>query len=389
MLGGDFNAYGKETPITTILDGGYVSVKDLGKVDPPEYSYVFDGQWGTLDYVFMRESFFADSRAEAATWAVNSDELDYLDYNLDFGRDPAVFDGTTPFRFSDHDPIVLNFQLEKGVTLAPTAEFDCEGHAVLAGSAITFTGTTISGGDVNKGTAIYGDLTSLVGGELLDTAFDIPLLGATILAYGVAAAAERAGSESFGPAIGGGIFTAGTWRSGTITMAAGTTVTLDGENDPNSVFLLQAATTMTVGADCTILLINEAKAENVLWSVGALTTGARTIMEGNIVASGAMTFGANNEITGSIVAGSAITFGADNDIGSCVISNSAITFGAANSVTVVQDSRALQEAAAPVELAEFQVNAGADSATDSAVLTTLSAHAFLVLSFTLAFAMFG
>jgi predicted extracellular nuclease len=69
MLGGDFNAYGKETPITTILDGGYVSVKDLGKVDPPEYSYAFDGQWGTLDYsyVFMRESFFADSRAEAAT----------------------------------------------------------------------------------------------------------------------------------------------------------------------------------------------------------------------------------------------------------------------------------------------------------------------------------
>jgi predicted extracellular nuclease len=68
MLGGDFNAYGKETPITTILDGGYVSVKDLGKVDPPEYSYVFDGQWGTLDYVFMRrESFFADPQPSRST----------------------------------------------------------------------------------------------------------------------------------------------------------------------------------------------------------------------------------------------------------------------------------------------------------------------------------
>jgi predicted extracellular nuclease len=86
----------------------------LGKVDPPEYTYVFDGQWGTLDYIFMRESFFADSLAEAATWAVNSDEVDYLDYNLDDGRDLTVFDGTTPFRFSDHDPIVLNFQLEEG-----------------------------------------------------------------------------------------------------------------------------------------------------------------------------------------------------------------------------------------------------------------------------------
>jgi hypothetical protein len=316
--------------------------------------------------------------------------------------------------------------------LAPTAEplfseFDCESHAVLAGSAITFAGTTISGGDKNAGTAIYGDLTSLVGGELLDTAFDIPLLGATILAYGVAAAVGRAGSESFSPpAIGGGTFTAGTWRSGTITMAAGTTVTLDGENCPNSVFLLQAATTMTVGADCTISLVNEARAENVLlWSVGALTTGARIIMEENIVASATMIFGANNDITGSIVAGSAIAFGADNDVGSCVIANATITFGAANLVTAgvqegpslrsrnlsvnssptnrdsspsfksllsetaLQCSRALQEAAAPFELAEFQVNAGADSTADSAFLTTLSANAFLAFSFTLAFAMFG
>jgi predicted extracellular nuclease len=112
MLGGDFNAYAKETPITTIIDGGYVSVTDLGKTDPPAYSYVFDGQWGTLDYIFLRES-FADSLVEASTWAVNSDELDYLDYNLDFGRDPAIFDGTTPFRFSDHDPIVLNLKIKK------------------------------------------------------------------------------------------------------------------------------------------------------------------------------------------------------------------------------------------------------------------------------------
>jgi hypothetical protein len=34
----------------------------------------------------MRESFFADSLAEAASWAANSDELDYLDYNLYFGQ---------------------------------------------------------------------------------------------------------------------------------------------------------------------------------------------------------------------------------------------------------------------------------------------------------------
>jgi hypothetical protein len=180
--------------------------------------------------------------------------------------------------------------------------------------------------------------TSLVGGELLDAAFDVTQLGGTILAYKDAAAAERAGSESFGVEIGDQTFAAGTWRSGTITMSAGATVTLDGEKDPNSVFLLQAVTTMTVGAGCAILLVNEAKAGNVSWSVGTLTTGDRAIVKGNVVASSVVTFGANNEITGSsIVAGSAITFCADNDVRSCVIANTAITFGAANFVTVVQE----------------------------------------------------
>jgi hypothetical protein len=57
------------------------------------------------------------------------------------------------------------------------------------------------------------------------------------------------------------------------------------------------------------------------------------------------------------------------------------------SETALHYSRALQEAAAPFELAEFQVNKGVDTIPDSAFLNTLSAPAFLALS--LAFAMFG
>jgi hypothetical protein len=52
--------------------------------------------------------------AGAATLAVISDEFDYFDYHLDFGRDPEIVYGTTPFRFSDHDPLVLNLKLEMG-----------------------------------------------------------------------------------------------------------------------------------------------------------------------------------------------------------------------------------------------------------------------------------
>ncbi len=45
-------------------------------------------------------------------WQINADEADALDYNLDFGRDPNIFDGTVPYRTSDHDPIIVGLDLE-------------------------------------------------------------------------------------------------------------------------------------------------------------------------------------------------------------------------------------------------------------------------------------
>jgi hypothetical protein len=35
-----------------------------------------------------------------------------LDYNLEFGRDPSLFDTDTPFRASDHDPIIVGLTLD-------------------------------------------------------------------------------------------------------------------------------------------------------------------------------------------------------------------------------------------------------------------------------------
>ena len=75
------------------------------------YGYLFDAMLGTLDYAFASVSLF-NAIVGALEWNINSDEADALDYNLDFGRDPAIFDGTTPFRASDHDPLVVGFSFE-------------------------------------------------------------------------------------------------------------------------------------------------------------------------------------------------------------------------------------------------------------------------------------
>jgi hypothetical protein len=58
------------------------------------------------------------------------------------------------------------------------------------------------------------------------------------------------------PEIASLTFTPGTWRSGTTSIVAGATAILDGQGDPNSVFLFQSITTM-------LMVLKEAKAKNV------------------------------------------------------------------------------------------------------------------------------
>jgi len=45
--------------------------------------------------------------AGIAEWHINADEPRLIDYNLDFNRDAGLFDETSPFRSSDHDPVIV------------------------------------------------------------------------------------------------------------------------------------------------------------------------------------------------------------------------------------------------------------------------------------------
>ncbi|MGB3790742.1 MAG: endonuclease/exonuclease/phosphatase, partial [Phormidesmis sp.] len=111
LIVGDLNAYAQEEPITILKEEGYTDLAEqfLGT---GAYSFVFDGQLGTLDYAMANESLSAQVTG-ATEWHINSDEPDAIDYNLDFESDPALFDGDTPFRTSDHDPILIGLNLSQ------------------------------------------------------------------------------------------------------------------------------------------------------------------------------------------------------------------------------------------------------------------------------------
>ena len=83
-----------------------VNGRSNGDISP----VLFSGQSGALDHALATSS-LAPQVAGAIEWHINADEAPVRDYNLDFGRDASLFDGTTPYRASDHDPTLVGLDL--------------------------------------------------------------------------------------------------------------------------------------------------------------------------------------------------------------------------------------------------------------------------------------
>jgi len=107
LIIGDLNAYLLEDPLTALKNAG---LSNLLEANADPYSYIFDSQAGALDHALATASLVTQVR-ETIEWHINADEPGLLDYNLEFGRDPALFDASSPYRVSDHDPIIIGLDL--------------------------------------------------------------------------------------------------------------------------------------------------------------------------------------------------------------------------------------------------------------------------------------
>jgi 5'-nucleotidase len=102
-LVGDFNSYAKEDPVKVFTDAGWSDL--LFTHARGQYTYTFDGELGSLDHVIASKS-ATDKVTKAAVWSINSPEWAGREY---WG--PAAEAGT-PFRSSDHDPILIGVGTE-------------------------------------------------------------------------------------------------------------------------------------------------------------------------------------------------------------------------------------------------------------------------------------
>ncbi len=106
LLTGDFNSYSKEDPVQAIEASGYHLVESS---TPGEESYSFSGLSGSLDHVFANEAAMTDV-AGADIWDINASEPIAYQYSRFNYNVTDVFDGTTPYAASDHNPEIVGIR---------------------------------------------------------------------------------------------------------------------------------------------------------------------------------------------------------------------------------------------------------------------------------------
>jgi Predicted extracellular nuclease len=112
LIIGDLNSYAKEDPIRALETQGYENLIERF-VGANAYSYVFNGQWGYLDYALATASLSAQVTG-VAEWHINADEPPILDYNTNFKSPGQISSLYAPdfYRTSDHDPVIVGLDLD-------------------------------------------------------------------------------------------------------------------------------------------------------------------------------------------------------------------------------------------------------------------------------------
>ncbi len=183
--------------------------------------------------------------------------------------------------------------------------------AVLSGAAVGNADpppVTVVRGDVGLVGALTGFPTGIYTGTLYEGAAASPALADLQIAFDNA---KSRGGAAVMPGVLDGT-TAGPGVHATAAasgMAAGGVFTIDGENNPESVFIFQVNGALALGAGITMNLTGDARAENVFWAVtGAGSIGAGSTFVGTLMATAAISSGHGSTINGRLSSlGGAIT----------------------------------------------------------------------------------
>jgi predicted extracellular nuclease len=132
FLLGDLNSYTHEDPLETLYGAGFT---DLGSTfDPSEQTYSYNGLEGSLDHVLANAAALKMVTG-ADAWQINAQESVAYAYSRYNYNATQLFDGTTPFAASDHDPVVVGLTLPAAAAWSSTKVYN-------TGDLVSFNGST-------------------------------------------------------------------------------------------------------------------------------------------------------------------------------------------------------------------------------------------------------
>jgi hypothetical protein len=190
---------------------------------------------------------------------------------------------------------------QSAVPLGTAANF-----AVLAGSAVTNTGSSVIVGSVgvSPGTSVTGFPPGTVTGGSIHSADATAATAQNDLTTAYNNAAGQAVTQVL---TGQDLGTVGTLGPGVYFFATSAqltgTLTLNGGGNPNAVFIFQIGSTLTTATSSVVVAVNGAQAANIFWQVGSSATiGASTSFLGNILALTSITTNAGVVMGGRLLA---------------------------------------------------------------------------------------
>ncbi|KAL1646718.1 hypothetical protein SLS61_007795 [Didymella pomorum] len=176
---------------------------------------------------------------------------------------------------------------------------------VIASSAITNTGATIVTGSLglspNTGSSITGFPPGLSGDVHAGDAVADQARQDARTAYNTASSLAST-SQIAGADLGGQTLVSGVYTSPSAVGLTGT-LTLDGQNDADSLFVFQIGSTLTTASSASVVLVNGARACNVFFQIGSSATlGSSTTFNGNILALTSISLLDGVSVTGGLYA---------------------------------------------------------------------------------------